>query len=63
MAGFLVGMDRGPTTLLPECLDDWVDESNPVLASMWLSRRSNFAISGLRASIRSAPVALRAALA
>src|SRR5665811_1540017 len=24
--------DRQQTTLLPECLDDWVDESNPVRA-------------------------------
>jgi transposase len=26
------GADRRQTTLLPECLDDWVDESNPVRA-------------------------------
>jgi hypothetical protein len=32
MAGFVQGADRQQTTLLPECLDDWVDESNPVLA-------------------------------
>jgi hypothetical protein len=25
-------MGRQQTTLLPECLDDWVDESNPVRA-------------------------------
>ncbi len=30
MAGFVAGADRAQTTLLPECLDDWVDESNPV---------------------------------
>jgi transposase len=30
MAGFIEGADRAQTTLLPECLDDWVDESNPV---------------------------------
>lgn len=30
MAGFIEGADRGQSTLLPECLDDWVDESNPV---------------------------------
>jgi len=30
MAGFVAGTDRGQATLLPECLDDWVDESNPV---------------------------------
>lgn len=30
MAGFVEGADRSQATLLPECLDDWVDESNPV---------------------------------
>jgi len=30
MAGFVAGTDRGQSTLLPECLDDWVDESNPI---------------------------------
>lgn len=30
MAGFIQGVDRGQVTLLPECLEDWVDESNPV---------------------------------
>src|ERR1700724_2195007 len=32
MAGFVAGLDRGETTLLPECLDDWVDENNSVRA-------------------------------
>src|SRR3981081_4467307 len=32
MRRFVEGADRGQTTLLPECLDDWVDESNPVRA-------------------------------
>ncbi len=32
MAGFIQGADRQQTTLLAECLDDWVDESNPVRA-------------------------------
>jgi transposase len=30
MAGFVAGMDRGQSAVLPECLDDWVDESNPI---------------------------------
>jgi transposase len=30
MPGFVAGTDRGQATLLPECLDDWVDDSNPV---------------------------------
>src|SRR6476661_4322697 len=32
MKGFVQGADRQQTTLLPECLDDWVDGSNPVRA-------------------------------
>jgi transposase len=32
MKRFLVGADRGQSTLLPECLDEWIDESNPVRA-------------------------------
>jgi transposase len=32
MARFVVGVDRAQATLLPECLEDWVDENNPVRA-------------------------------
>ena len=32
MKRFLVGADRGQSTLLPECLDEWIDGSNPVRA-------------------------------
>src|SRR6202011_6216337 len=32
MKGFVQEADRQQTTLLPECLDDWVGESNPVRA-------------------------------
>lgn len=32
MAGFVAGAARGQTALLPECLDDWLDESNSVRA-------------------------------
>ena len=30
MKRFVEGTDRGQSTLFPECLDDWVDENNPV---------------------------------
>lgn len=30
MKRFVEGADRGQATLLPECLDDWIDEENPV---------------------------------
>ena len=32
MTRFVVGVDREQATLLPECLEDWVDENNPVRA-------------------------------
>src|SRR3989475_9293633 len=32
MKRFVEGADRGQSTLLPECLDEWIDESNPVRA-------------------------------
>jgi len=32
MKRFLVGADRGQSTLLPECLDEWIDENNSVRA-------------------------------
>ena len=30
MPRFVQGVDRGQSTLLPECLEDWVVEDNPV---------------------------------
>src|SRR5687767_9900057 len=30
MKRFVEGLDRGQLTLLPECLEDWIDEDNPV---------------------------------
>ncbi len=32
MKRFVEGADRGQSTLLPQCLDDWIDEDNPVRA-------------------------------
>ena len=32
MKRFMEGADREQSTLLPDCLDDWIDESNPVRA-------------------------------
>ena len=32
MKRFVEGTDRGQATLFPECLDDWIDEDNPVRA-------------------------------
>jgi hypothetical protein len=41
MKGFVQGADRQQTTLLPECLDDWVDESNPVHKTIADFRKDN----------------------
>jgi transposase len=30
MGRFVEGTDRGQSTLFPECLEDWIDENNPV---------------------------------
>ena len=30
MKRFVEGVDRGQSTLFPECLDDWIDADNPV---------------------------------
>ena len=30
MKHFVEGVDRGQSTLFPECLDNWIDENNPV---------------------------------
>ena len=32
MKRFIAGADREQSTLLPDCLDDWIDETNPVRA-------------------------------
>jgi hypothetical protein len=38
MTRFVQGADRGQWTLLPECLDDWVADDNPVrVSSIWLN--------------------------
>ena len=30
MKRFVEGTDRGQSTLFPDCLEDWIDETNPV---------------------------------
>ena len=32
MKRFIEGLDRSQTTLLPDCIDDYVDDDNPVRA-------------------------------
>jgi len=38
MKRFIEGEDRHQVTLLPECLDDYIGEDNPVRVSMRSSR-------------------------
>ena len=40
MKRFIEGEDRSQVTLLPECLDDYVDEDNPVRVDRRLRRRT-----------------------
>src|ERR1700740_2161047 len=30
MRRFVEGVDRGPATLFPECVEDWIDGDNPI---------------------------------
>ena len=55
MTRFVQGMDRRQTTLLPECLDDWVDESNPVRAVDVFVDALDLRDLGFTASIRQRP--------
>jgi transposase len=32
MGHFIEGVDREQSTLFPECLEDWINEDNPVRA-------------------------------
>jgi hypothetical protein len=50
MKRFVEGADRGQSTLLPECLDEWVEESNSVRVVIPLSTGSIWPISASKAS-------------
>ena len=41
MKRFLEGQDRSQVTLLPECLDDYIGEDNPVLSMQRMGRRED----------------------
>jgi transposase len=58
MKRFIEGADRGQSTLLPECLDDWVDEGNPVRAVDAFVDALNLKNSVLMASFRRRRAAL-----
>ncbi len=54
MKRFVQGMDRVQSTLLPECLDDWIGEDNPVPAAITLLAAHLYT----RPPIRREPLAL-----
>jgi len=41
MKRFIEGQDRSQVTLLPECLDDYIGEDNPVLSMQRMGRRED----------------------
>jgi transposase len=55
MRRFVEGVDRGQRTLLPECLDDWVDENNPVRVIDAFVDALNLAELGSKGSSRRRP--------
>lgn len=46
MKGFIEGLDRSQTTLLPDCIDDYVNEENPVRAVDAFVEMVNLAVLG-----------------
>ena len=52
MGRFVSGADRSQTTLFPECLDDWIDENNPVRVIEAFVDALDLANSGSTASCR-----------
>jgi hypothetical protein len=62
MKGFVQGADRQQTTLLPECLDDWVGESNSIRAVDVFVDALDSATSGSMASILQRPAGRRTIL-
>ena len=59
MRRFVEGTDRGQSTLFPECLEDWIDEDNPVRVIDVFVDELDLASLGLTGSIRKQPGGLR----
>ena len=59
MRRFVEGTDRGQSTLFPECLEDWIDEDNPVRVIDVFVEELIWASLALAGSIRKQPVGLR----
>ena len=59
MGRFVEGSDRNQTTLFPECLDDSIDEDNPVRVIDVLVDELDLAALGFNGSIPRQPADLR----
>jgi hypothetical protein len=52
MKRFVAGADRGQSTLLPECIEDWVDESNLVRRNVTTRRSTTIFAFDLRMPVK-----------
>ena len=52
MRRFVEGIDRGQATLFPECLEDWIDEDNPIRVVDGICRQARLIEGGVRWSGR-----------
>ena len=53
MRRFVEGIDRGQATLFPECLEDWIDEDNPIwVGGRCICRQARLIEGGVRWSGR-----------
>ena len=59
MKRFVEGMDRGQSTLFPECLEDWIGEDNPVRVIDVFVEELDLAELGFSGSIPRLPAGLR----
>jgi len=59
MRRFVEGVDRGQSTLFPECLDDWIGEDNPVRVIDVFVGELDLAELGSAGSIPRQPAGLR----
>jgi transposase len=59
MKRFVEGMDRGQSTLFPECLEDWIHEDNPVRVVDVFVDELDLGGLGSTGSIRRRPAGLR----
>jgi hypothetical protein len=57
MRRFVEGTDRGQSTLFPECLEDWIEENNPVLPYPYGREITRYEVSNLSQTLSKATAA------